>query len=80
MTGRARMTVRVINGGSAGEPKVFRSGEPVRPLLRDPVDVARFRREGYWDGFGVEFPPCPCPVHRASEGSGEAESTGNASG
>ncbi len=52
--------MRVVRGGAAGPVRVFRSGEAVRPLVRDPVDVARFRREGYWEGFGVMFPPCQC--------------------
>lgn len=60
MSGRSRLTVRVVTGDSAGPVLVFRSGEPVSPLVRDPVDVARFRREGYWDGWGDTFPPCEC--------------------
>ncbi|WP_405980860.1 hypothetical protein [Streptomyces sp. NBC_00158] len=60
MRGRSRLTVRVLSGGSVGPVLVFRSGDPVRPLVRDPIDVARFRREGYWEGFGDVFPPCEC--------------------
>ncbi|MCX4543861.1 hypothetical protein [Streptomyces sp. NBC_01565] len=60
MSGRSRLTVRVIHADSTGPLMVFRSGEPVRPLVRDPLDVARFRREGYWDGWGDVYPPCEC--------------------
>lgn len=64
MSGRTSLTIRVINPESAGPFLVFRSGEPVRPLARKPIEVARFRRDGYWEGWGDEFAPWQYPEHK----------------
>lgn len=76
---RARMTLRTTRvvvvwlapGDSelfarTGETRVIRSNGQGPVIHRSAADRARFRSLGYWDGFGVEFPPCECAQCRTS--------------
>lgn len=80
MSSRSRMTLRTTHvvlarlspGDSElfarpGETRVIRSGDPGPLIHRSAADRARFRALGYWDGFGVEFPPCQCVRCRTSK-------------
>lgn len=79
MSSRARMTLRTTQlvivwlapGDSelfvrTGETRVVRSGEAGPVIHRSAADIARFRSFGYYDGFGVEFPPCECARCRSA--------------
>lgn len=73
-TSRARMTVRVkhykVRPGfprgcrlllvRATDLRVHWSAEQGPVIHRSAAEITRFRALGYWDGFGVEFPPCEC--------------------
>jgi hypothetical protein len=42
----------------SSEIRLTMSGDPGPLIHRSAADIARFRAFGYYDGFGVEFPPC----------------------